>query len=182
MIVLVIGGSGSGKSEYGENLAVSLKHESLIYIATMEPLDEESRLRIRKHQDMRKDKNFVTIECFTGLDQITFPKKSTVLLECMSNLVANEMFSPTGAKEKTYQRILCGIKNLAKQSEHLILITNNVFEDGCQYDLETIAYMKVLGRLNQWIGSISNQVIEVVHGIPIPFKSGNLETNHKEAI
>ena len=35
MIVLVIGGSGSGKSEYAENLAVSLRQDSLIYIATM---------------------------------------------------------------------------------------------------------------------------------------------------
>lgn len=170
MIVLVIGGSGSGKSEYGENLAMSLGHGSLIYIATMQPLDEESKLRVKKHQAMRKDKNFVTIECFTGLDRITLPEESTVLLECMSNLAANEMFSSTGAKEKTYERIQCGIKNLAKQSEHLILITNNVFDDGCQYDPETIAYMKVLGKLNQWIGSISDQVIEVVHGIPIPFK------------
>lgn len=182
MIVLVIGGSGSGKSEYAENLAVSLRQDSPIYIATMEPLDEESRLRIGKHQAMRKDKDFTTIECFTGLNRIMLPKDSTVLLECMSNLVANEMFSPTERNEGVLERIKHGIEKLTEQSEHLILVTNNVFEDGCPYDSGTIEYLKVLGTLNQWAGSISNQVIEVVHGIPIFLKSGNLETGSKEAI
>ena len=43
-------------------------------------------------------KNFKTFECYTGLEKLTVPQNSTVLLECMSNLVANEMYSPNGRK------------------------------------------------------------------------------------
>ncbi|WP_349666699.1 bifunctional adenosylcobinamide kinase/adenosylcobinamide-phosphate guanylyltransferase, partial [Lacrimispora sp.] len=46
MTSLIIGGSGSGKSEYAENLAVSLGGDRKVYIATMKPWDEECRNRI----------------------------------------------------------------------------------------------------------------------------------------
>lgn len=54
MLYLVTGGSGSGKSEYAENLAVSLKKENLIYIATMFPFDDESLKKIERHKNYEK--------------------------------------------------------------------------------------------------------------------------------
>ena len=92
MLYLVTGGSGSGKSEYAENLAVSLKKENLIYIATMFPFDDESLKKIERHKIMRKNKGFLTKECYKNLEDISIYKNSTVLLDCMSNLVANEMY------------------------------------------------------------------------------------------
>ena len=92
MLYLVTGGSGSGKSEYAENLAVSLKKENLIYIATMFPFDDESLKKIERHKIMRKNKGFLTKECYKNLGDISIYKNSTVLLDCMSNLVANEMY------------------------------------------------------------------------------------------
>lgn len=41
-------------------------------------------------------KGFATIEQGTHLEEISLPKECTALLECMSNLVANEMFVPEG--------------------------------------------------------------------------------------
>ena len=41
MITLIIGGSGSGKSEYAENMITSRSKGRCIYIATMKPWDEE---------------------------------------------------------------------------------------------------------------------------------------------
>jgi adenosylcobinamide kinase / adenosylcobinamide-phosphate guanylyltransferase len=170
MIAVVMGGSGSGKSEIAENLAVGLKKEHLVYLATMQPFDEESWKRVKRHQEMRQEKQFDTIECFTKLEKVVLSENTTVLLECMSNLVANEMFSPDGAKEKTQQVVKMGIEHLIRETEHLIIVTNNVFEDGIEYEKETQSYLSVLGSLNQWICSISNHVIEVVHGIPIEIK------------
>lgn len=170
MVTVVIGGSGSGKSEYAENLAVQLGQDNLIYIATMEPFGKESKSRIKKHQAMRSSKNFKTIECFTGLDKLLLPAGNTVLLECMSNLAANEMFSDSGTKENVFAVIQKGIMNLSKQSNHLIIVTNNVFEDGCNYSNETLEYIKLLGHINQWMSSIADQVIEVIHGIPVVIK------------
>lgn len=47
MLIVVTGGSGSGKSEYAENIAVSFGKEPLIYIATMLPFGEESMKRFK---------------------------------------------------------------------------------------------------------------------------------------
>ena len=66
----------------------------------MYPFDEESHARIRRHRKMRAKKNFQTLECYTGLKDLKIPAGSCVLLECMSNLVANEMYQEQGAKER----------------------------------------------------------------------------------
>ena len=91
MFHVITGGSGSGKSAYAEQCILDLKGENRIYIATMYPFDEESHQRIQRHRKMRKEKKFSTIECYTGLKNVEIPKDAHVLLECMSNLTANEM-------------------------------------------------------------------------------------------
>ena len=59
MLILVTGGSGSGKSEYAENTAVSLAEEKglpLYYIAAMRPFGEEGRRRVERHRRLRAGK------------------------------------------------------------------------------------------------------------------------------
>ena len=87
MITLIIGGSGSGKSAYAEQVVMDFGDRDRIYIATMFPFDEESRRRIDRHRRMRAEKNFTTIECYTGLKTVEIPEGACVLLECMSNLM-----------------------------------------------------------------------------------------------
>ena len=89
MIVLVIGGSGSGKSEFAETICMELPAEEKCYIATMQAFDDESRARIAKHRKARSGKGFETIEQGTHLEAVCLPGGCTALLECMSNLVAN---------------------------------------------------------------------------------------------
>lgn len=170
MFELVIGGSGSGKSAYAEDRAVFLGTRQRIYVATMQPFDQESLRKIKRHQDMRREKRFETVECQTCLEHITVPEGSTVLLECMSNLVANEMYGENGAKEQVCQAIGRGIRRLAGRVAHVIVVSNNVFEDGFAYDAETLRYMKNLGFVNQELGRMADRVTEVVHGIPLTVK------------
>lgn len=167
MIVVIIGGSGSGKSEFAEASAIELNQGGLVYIATMQPYDEESKGRVKRHQIMRQSKNFRTIECFTELSKVVVKENTTALLECMSNLVANEMFSEHGAKENTLVAIKQGIMHLVELTDHLLIVTNNIFDDGFQYDEETMRYMNLLGDINRWLCDIGDRVVEVVHGIPI---------------
>jgi len=171
MIVVLIGGSGSGKSEFAENTALQLNRGELVYIATMQPFDEESKVRVNRHQLMRQSKNFRTIECYTGLDNVKVAKNTTALLECMSNLVANEMFSEDGTKENTLVAIIKGVNQLAEQTDNLLIVTNNIFDDGFQYDEETARYMKLLGEINRWLCQMADRVVEVVHGVPVEIKN-----------
>ena len=171
MICVVIGGSGSGKSEYAENLALGLKEqEKLVYVATMQPLDEESWQRIGRHRKMRAGKGFETRECYTHLEQLPVEKNEIILLECLSNLTANEMFSENGRKEKAAQAIETGILYLAENCRHLVIVGNNVFEDGTEYDEMTMEYLRQMAGLHRFLGKLADSLMEVICGIPVEWR------------
>ena len=171
MMILVTGGSGSGKSAFAEDCVVSFGKTDRIYIATMYPFDEESRKRVQRHRKMRQGKGFETVECYTGLDKIRLPENCTVLLECMSNLVANEMFQEEGAHENTVEAVLTGVRHIREQAGNLVIVTNEIFSEAADYQGETELYQEYLGQINQKIAEIADQVVEVVYGIPVYHKN-----------
>lgn len=185
MIHLITGGSASGKSAYAEQAAMLAETEIRYYIATMQPWGEEGRRRVEKHRAMRAGKGFETVECYHHLAELTLPEaissdersgvfprreRVAVLLECMSNLAANEQFEVGGTDEEIIGRIMNGIRHLQKQAGHIIIVTNEVFSDGAVYDEETMRYLSLLGRINVLLAAMADQVTEVVYGIPISVK------------
>ena len=174
MLILVTGGSGSGKSEFAEGLVLRLHAEPYLYIATMYPFDEECHRRIARHRAMRREKAFDTLECYTGLKNIRADGYGTALLECMSNLTANEMYQEDGAGDRCVEEILEGIRAVQKQCSHLIVVSNEIFSDGMEYDPETQRYQRYLGEINRRIAETADLVVEVVYSIPVVHK-GNLE-------
>lgn len=209
MIHLVTGGSGSGKSEYGEGLILDIPDGERFYIATMESSGREAERRIARHRKLREGKGFFTIERPRDLGGLILPGegRKNVLLECVSNLAANEMFGggacgltesageagacgpaelagetgPCGPAElagetgldrlmELARRIVSDIRSLARQADHLVIVTNQVGEDGCCYDRETRAYIALVGRVNQELAKLADQVTEVVFGIPVVVK------------
>lgn len=167
MLHIVTGGSGSGKSAYAESCILEFQGKNRIYIATMFPFDEESHARIRRHREMRKEKSFSTIECYTGLEHVKVDADADVLLECMSNLAANEMYQESGAGVDTVDAILRGVDCLARQCRNLVIVTNEVFSDGITYDPDTMRYLAYLGEINRRLGERADRVTEVVYGIPV---------------
>ena len=172
MLTLITGGSGSGKSEFAEDLSVSYKSNNLIYIATMFLYDNESLKKVERHKRMREHKNFKTIECFKNLNAVSISNNSTVLIDCMSNLVANEMYLEGGAKDNTVQEVIRGIESINNQEENLVIVTNEVFSDDIVYDDVTMRYIKNLGEINKEIGKKADNVVEVVYSIPVFHKGG----------
>lgn len=170
MIHIVTGGSGSGKSAFAEEQIVKFSGDRRIYIATMYPFDEESRRRVERHRRMRAGKRFETVECYTHLENLEIPAGADVLLECMSNLTANEMYREDGAGEQTCGAVCRGISALAERAGNLVVVTNEVFSDGIVYDPETERYLEYLGRINQYLAQIADRVTEVVYGIPVCVK------------
>lgn len=193
-MILVMGGSCSGKSSFAEELMEKLAAEdssgvySKYYIATMEAQDGESLERIARHRRMRAGKGFVTIEQGRDIARAVEQMEDTLsggnfggrtvqasragLLECMSNLVANEMF---GGEEilpgnVVSEKIGKEIDLLSKSLRHLVIVTNNVFEDGVRYDEATMEYLDALGKVNQKIAAEADRVYEVVVGIPLSIK------------
>lgn len=197
MMHLIIGGSGSGKSAYAEELLFSLPNVGKkYYIATMQVYDEESERRVKKHRKQREGKRFYTIEqpvhVSKALAQMDAGKKSA-MLECVSNLVANEMFAKdvyaedmhaddcdiieTGLKNKKDRsaeavagKIVDDIMKLHHELQQLVIVSNNVFEDGISYDEMTMEYIKTMGIVNQKLAAVADVVTEVVVGIPVMVK------------
>ena len=129
MIHLVTGGSGSGKSEYAENWLTgrNKKDGTYIYIATMQPYTEETMKKIERHHRLRAGKGFRTLEKYTDLSELEIPKNQGILLECISNLVANELYREDGT-----------LNDLKETKEKVFLndfatIATKAFEEG--YDL-----------------------------------------------
>ena len=172
MLTLVSGGSASGKSEYAESLILASNARPRVYVATMEVWDQESRDRVRRHRDMRKDKGFVTVEAPRNLRQAVIPQGGAALLECMSNLCANECFGPDGF-EGAYDRIWRGVCHLIETCEDVVIVTNELFSDGVAYPAETERYLSVLAELNRAIAEKADRVYEVCSGIPVLWKGAN---------
>lgn len=171
MTTLVIGGAASGKSDYAESLLGDAGKK--FYLATMQPFGEEAQRRIARHRALRASKGFVTLERFTALAALTeaeLPAGCSVLLECLGNLAANELFSPEGAGENAEAVILGGVALLTRRCRDLVVVTNDVFADGVAYDAETRRYLALLGRCNAALAARFDAVVEVVCGIPIVLK------------
>ncbi len=176
MMIFVIGGSASGKSEYAEDYLMALSNEKKkYYIATMQVYDEEGQKKVERHKMIRKDKDFITIEqpinIQNAIDKID-NFDCTALLECISNLTANEMFSDINHKsaEIVADKIVDGIKRLDNKVSQLVIVSNNVFEDGIVYDNATTEYIKAMGKINEKLAECADEVIEVVAGISIIIK------------
>ena len=143
MLSIIIGGSGSGKSAFAEELVCRLPGQRF-YIATMTARDPESLRRIAKHRLARAGYEFQTLEW--GLDLAGklasgtgVPAGANVLLEDLSNLLANEMFRPEGG----------GLR-----------------ADGVRYDEMTDRYLRNLALLNRELAQEADLVTEIVCGLP----------------
>ena len=180
MITLIIGGSGSGKSAYAEDYMISHSEEKKkYYIATMQVYDAEGERKIERHRMLRSGKGFSTIEQSVDIEKAVEKMeagKGTALLECISNLTANEMFAGEEPKteEVVVEKIMKGIKTLSKELTHLVIVSNNVFEDGNVYDNTTMTYIRAMGRINEKLAEIAEEVVEVVVGIPMVIKYKNI--------
>ena len=167
MMHLITGASASGKSAYAEQALSRSASAEKYYIATMRPWGAEGAARVKKHRAMREGKGFQTIEAFHTLEELNLPEWGSLMLECMSNLLANEQFELGGTDGEILARVQRGIQNLMAQTEDLILVTNEIFSDGCPYDADTIRYIRLLGNINIWLAGQADAVTEVVYGIPI---------------
>ncbi len=193
MITLVTGGSGSGKSEYAEGLILDSSCSRRFYVATMIAYGKEGRDKVERHRMLRQGKGFITIEKPRDVGRVMFEEHEAgsgassradraLLLECVSNLAANEMFKEeetekTEAGEQQGSPIQClshkiagDIISLAGQVRDMVIVTNEVDRDGICYGPETMEYIRLMGCLNQKLASAADRVVEVVHGIPVLWK------------
>ena len=191
MMELVTGGSGSGKSAYaeealcgpasfpdrGQGKEIGTQQDGQrYYIATMPSWDKETEKKIAKHRAMRAGKGFCTLEWYTDfeerLERADCPgmEGADILVECLSNLTANEMYMEGGAGKNTADAVIRGILCLRDRCRNLVVVTNDVFSESAEDSPEMRIYKETLGRINCALAEAADRVTEVVCGIPCTVK------------
>lgn len=170
MTVLVTGGSGSGKSLLAEQISFRLKREPFYYLATMQMWDEECKRRIARHQKQRAGKGFQTVEVPIHLAEkaLTLKSSGTALLDCISNLAANEQFDENASD--TVQTVVDGVLAVQSRLTHLVVVTNEVCSDIPPKEPPLRSYLQNIGRINCALAKAADAVIEVCSGVPVFWK------------
>ncbi len=162
MLILVTGGNGSGKSRFAESLASRFEGKRF-YAATMIPFGDEGRARVEKHVRQRAGLGFVTVECPFSLDAVPALGTDLVLLEDVSNLLANLTFGRVhAAPRETTER---QIRDLERRCAVLIAVTiGGLTGEDC--DEPTRAYVRALNVLNGRLAETAAAAFAVEKGVP----------------
>ena len=108
-LLLVYGGSGSGKSAWAERELLARAQGRAVYLATMEPGTGEAARRIQRHRAMRErhgaaaGRRFVTLERPVDIGGADVRPGDWVLLEDLGTLLANEIW-PAGGPGSGFSR------------------------------------------------------------------------------
>ena len=182
-LTLILGGSRSGKSTYAERLATQ-NSPRVAYIATAQALDEEMEARIAMHRQKRPT-SWQTLEIPAGVGQAIQsdpPEVDVIILDCLTLLVSNLLLQvfpnpnelPEGqsASEKQamelVDREISQLQEVIQGSRANWIVVSNEIGMGLvpPYPLGRI-YRDLLGRTNQRLASIADQVYFMIAGIPM---------------
>ncbi|RCX17561.1 adenosylcobinamide kinase /adenosylcobinamide-phosphate guanylyltransferase [Anaerobacterium chartisolvens] len=182
-LILVTGGARSGKSRFAEELAKGMGN-SILYIATAVPLDEEMRDRISRHRQQRPE-HWETLEAHRDLDEALrshAPGKDGVLLDCVTIMVTNLMFESytdweavdAFGRDEVEKNIKIEIKKLINEVKGLpmpfIAVTNETGMGLVPEYASARAFRDMAGRVNQMLAEAAGEVYFCVSGIPVRIK------------
>ena len=172
MLILISGQADSGKSLYAETRLSEFRSSPKIYAAMSKIVDEEMRERVKKHQAMRSGKGFITVEKTQNLGRLEIPTGSAIMIESLTAWTANEMFTETGVKESGHvvTKILSDLSRLLEHAENIVIVSDDIFSDGVEYDALTEEYVKTLALLTVKIAEIADEVVEFVSGFALRLK------------
>ena len=170
-LILVSGENNSGKSVFAEKL-ISECEGKRYYIATMLPKTQENYDRIEKHKKQREKLMFVTLELPYSLSEAAVESESIVLLEDVSNLLANNIFENRKDTDEILKDILC----LSKRCRVLVAVTiSGLSGDG--YDEETAMYINSLNEINQRLYNEAEAAVMMKNGKAVFEKGESYDIN-----
>jgi len=187
MRIFISGGCKNGKSTYAQHVAARrrppkgrtceanvlrlAKHQSnpsfpLYYVATMKATDGEDDERIARHQDERHGWGFITVEQPTNIEDILSSCNSngSFLLDSLTALLANEMFSSTGEfDENACERITTGLTQVLSNVKNIVVVSDYIYSDAAIYDNFTENYRKSLATLDRLAAKHCDVVLETAY-------------------
>ena len=177
MKVFISGGCKSGKSALAEKISVYLAKDAgpLHYAATMLPTDKEDEDRIIRHRDQRGHLGFETIEMPRDIRRLqdSCAAGGTVLIDSLTALLANEMFSPDGEINDTvHEKIITDLSVLFLCIKNVIIVSDFIYSDAAFYDKLTLQYRNGLAAIDKFCALACDTVFEAFCGSFITYKGG----------
>lgn len=160
-LILISGENNSGKSIFAEQLAGRISGDKY-YIATMLAETEENHKRIEKHRRQRMTLGFTTLELPYQVGDAPVTPESMVLLEDISNLLANNIFD----KGKSEEAVFNDICRLLKRCRITEAVTVSGLED-TGFDGETADYINRLNRLNKKLSDMADVSVIMQDNAPV---------------
>lgn len=175
MITLITGGIKSGKSRRALELAQKWLAPGgdaapVSFIATAEALDEEMRLRIKRHQEERaclggsEGKGFVTIEEPLDLGKAILAGGSYAVVDCIPMWINNLMYY---RREADFPRLL---EEFLRGMRDCIVVTNETGLGNVPFDEAARRYNLLLAEANRRIAAQATTVELLICGIPLQVK------------
>jgi adenosylcobinamide kinase/adenosylcobinamide-phosphate guanylyltransferase len=175
-IILVTGGSRSGKSAHALRLAES-RPGPWTFVATCPAIDEEMARKIEAHRLERAARAWTTIEEEIDLAGAIGDAGSAgvILVDCLTLWVNNLMYRASLAGRELTEQEVAGLTGAALQASRssaatVIFVTNEVGLGIVPPDAPTRLYRNLVGRCGQAVAAAADAAVLVVCGLPITLK------------
>ena len=162
MIILVTGGTRSGKSRIAEQLATEHGADGVTYLATArpDPADTDHLARIAAHRDRRAG-GWATVEC-GGPDDLAAGLRATGQVALVDSLgtwltLHRDLEVPASSVDAL-------IDALMRRAAATVLVSEEVGLAIHPPDALSRRYVDALGLLNQRIAEVADRVLLVIAG------------------
>ncbi|ARF99246.1 MAG: bifunctional adenosylcobinamide kinase/adenosylcobinamide-phosphate guanylyltransferase [Veillonella sp.] len=187
-IILCSGGARSGKSEFAEQLALSLKGRKA-YVATGQAFDDEMKDRIKKHQ-MRRGKEWITFEIPLHLHKNWEQIKNVsdvILIDCLTMFTSNHIFAHgdinTQEDSNRIESIILEelrllLQEINNSNDKTVIFVTNEIGLGIVPENKLARYFRdITGRVNREVASAANKMYLTISGVTIELKSQEVHIN-----
>jgi adenosylcobinamide kinase/adenosylcobinamide-phosphate guanylyltransferase len=168
MIWMITGGARSGKSSYGQQLALSFS-DSPIYLATARHWDGDFEKRIERHRNDR-DERWTLWEEEKNIAQLAIDNR-VVMIDCATLWLTNFFVDNQHDIDLCLRLAKQQIDELTQKVGTFIFITNEL---GMGVHAETPIGRKftdLQGWVNQYLAAKAQKVTLMVSGIPVLIKN-----------
>ncbi len=178
-LILIFGGSRSGKSEFAEELAAA-HGGKVCYLATGVVMDSEMKERVEKHQQRRSPHWQTLEEPLNPIKALETLKdyNGILLMDSLSGWLANLLYQhpwgafPWGPKEETeaLAKVESFLEKLKEASHSSLVVGDEVGMGLVPQTPEGRAFRDLNGKANQLTAAVAHHVYFVIAGQPLKIK------------